>query len=79
LGKLNKNFHIKTKKIIAMKWNSKKINGFDNQQICIRFAIFPVCMTNGDLIWWEKYEETRKYHFSEIWGFKWFVISRKEI
>jgi len=62
-----------------MKWQSKKNNGIENQQVSIKFAWFPVVMTNGNLVWWEDFEEVRKYHFSEIWGFKWFVISRKEI
>lgn len=62
-----------------MIWKSKKINEVENQQIDICFAWLPLVMTNGDCIWLEQYTRIRKYHFSNFWGFKWFVINREAI
>lgn len=62
-----------------MKWKTQKINEVENLRTTLKFAWFPVVMSNGDLLFWEEYLEVKKYHFSSFWGFKWFIIKREQI
>lgn len=59
-----------------MRWKSPKL---DDTRIVYRFALFPRRLSDGYIVWLEKYESRERYAGGPHAGFHWFTMQTRAL